>query len=133
MKKLIALTITLVILFIRSFAQPAIYVNQVGFDTKGPKIAVVGVDHKFTRKTIFSVINTLTNQTEFTGVLSGPQTIDEWTPGKFYYQADFSAFQKIGKYAVRVESEGKASTSFPFSVEENAFGETDHFIHHSLL
>ncbi|HEY2582629.1 MAG TPA: cellulase N-terminal Ig-like domain-containing protein [Mucilaginibacter sp.] len=63
MKKLFALSITLFLLSLTSFAQPVIYVNQVGFDTKGPKRAVIGVDHQFTRKTIFSIINTLTNQT----------------------------------------------------------------------
>ncbi|HEY4322403.1 MAG TPA: glycoside hydrolase family 9 protein [Mucilaginibacter sp.] len=120
MKKLFTSLVTLFLLSQAGFAQPAIYVNQVGFDTKGPKLAVIGCDHQFTRKTVFSIINTSTNQTEFTGVLSGPQTIDEWTPGKFYYQADFSAFKKSGKYAVRVELEDKPYTSFPFSVEEDA-------------
>jgi hypothetical protein len=105
-----------------AFAQPAIYANQIGFDTEGPKIAVVGVDHQLTRKTVFNLVNTLTNETEFTGVLSGPQTIDEWTPGKLYYRADFSAFNKSGKYRMSITLDGIPCTSYPFTIEEDALG-----------
>ncbi|MDP9077997.1 MAG: glycoside hydrolase family 9 protein [Bacteroidota bacterium] len=114
------LSIPFSILSITGFAQVTIYANQIGFDIKGPKIAVVGADSKLTQKTIFNIINTVTHQEEFTGVLSGPQQIDEWTPGKSYYQADFSALKKRGKYCVRVIVGGKTYTSFPFIIEENA-------------
>jgi hypothetical protein len=120
MKKLIALFITSFLLSLTGFAQPVIYVNQVGFDTKGPKTAVISVDHKLSRKTEFHLINILNNKTEFTGNLGNAQSIDEWTPGKIYYKADFSSFQKSGKYQVSVVIDDKAYTSFPFEIEENA-------------
>jgi hypothetical protein len=107
-------------LCLTGFTQPVIYVNQIGFDTKGPKIAVVSIDHPLTRKTIFNLVNVLTGKPEFTGVLSGPQNIDEWTPGKNYYRADFSTFNKTGKYQVSITAEGKSYTSYPFVIEENA-------------
>jgi hypothetical protein len=120
MRKLISLLIPLFILSAACFAQPTIYMNQVGFDSQGPKIAVVGFDQQLTRKTVFHLVNVVTHKQEFTGVLSGPQTIDEWTPGKSYYQADFSAFNKSGKYLVSVDFNNKVYTSYPVTIEENA-------------
>jgi hypothetical protein len=102
------------------FAQPTIYANQVGFDTKGPKIAVIGVDHELSGNTSFSLINTENNKTAFTGTLSKPQTIDEWTPGKTYYRADFSPLQKAGKYSLHIVVEGKPYASYPFQIEDDA-------------
>ena len=110
----------LFILPLLGISQPAIYANQVGFDAAGPKIAVISLDNKLTRKTVFNLINNSTKQPVFTGVLSGPENIDEWTPGKAYYKADFSAFNKTGKYSVRISVDGKFYSSYPFVIEENA-------------
>ena len=107
-------------LSLNAFAQTTIYANQIGFDSKSPKIAVISTDKPLTRKTVFNLVNKATGKTEFTGVLSGPANIDEWTPGKSYYQADFSAFQKNGKYSITATIDGKTSASFPFTIEENA-------------
>lgn len=120
MKKLFPLFITFFLLSYTGFAQPVIYVNQVGFDAKGPKTAVIGADHKLSGKTEFHLINTLNNKTEFTGNLGSPQNIDEWTPGKIYYKADFSSFQKSGKYLLSLTIDGKSYTSYPFEIEEDA-------------
>jgi len=120
MKKIAAVIITYFLLSATCFAQPTIYANQIGFDLKGPKIAVVSVDKALTRKTVFRLINSTSNEAEFTGVLSGPQTIDEWTPGKSYYSADFSAFKKSGKYSISITVDNKTYTSYPFTIEENA-------------
>lgn len=114
------LSVTLSFLSFMGIAQPVIYANQIGFDANGPKIAVVSMDHRLTRKTIFNLVNTTTCKAEFTGVLSGPQNIDEWTPGKIYYQADFSSFKKTGKYCVQITIAGKTYKSWPFKIEEAA-------------
>ncbi len=120
MKRLTLLLPGLLFLISVAVADPIIYVNQVGFDLKGPKIAVVGMDHQLSRKTVFRIVDAVSKSVEFTAVLSGPEQIVEWTPGIFYYQADFSAFEKSGKYSVEVTEEGKTVTSFPFVIEENA-------------
>ena len=121
MKRLVLLSLVfLLVLSVTGYAQPTIYANQIGFDSNGPKIAVVSTDRSLTRKTVFNVVNTATNKAEFTSILSGPTTIDEWTPGKNYYQADFSAFQKTGEYSITTTIDGKTSTSFPFTIEQNA-------------
>jgi hypothetical protein len=120
MKSVFLLFAAVLFLSVTGFAQPIIYANQIGFDSNGPKIAVVSTDHPLTRKTVFRLINTATNKAEFTGVLGGPQNIDEWTPGKSYYQADFSSVKKTGKYIISTTIEGKTATSFPFNIEEDA-------------
>jgi hypothetical protein len=120
MKYPAAVFTVLLFLTFTGFTQPTIYANQIGYDAKGPKIAVIGVDHPLSHKTIFSLINTTTNQIEFTGVLSGPASIDEWTPGRSYYHADFSLFKKSGKYVISSIIDDKTYTSYPFVVEEDA-------------
>jgi len=114
------LFVALFILSFTSFAQTTIYANQVGFDSRGPKIAVVSTDKPLSRKTVFNLVNTVTSKSEFMGVLSGPATVDDWTPGKSYYQADFSVFKKTGKYIIKVIVDGQTTSSFPFTVEEDA-------------
>lgn len=119
MKQFFLSTFSLLLFLIASHASPIIYVNQVGFDTKAPKIAVVGLDAPVQRKTIFTLINSSTGQQVFTGVLSGPSTIDEWAPGKSFYNADFSSFQKGGKYKISVTLNGEQSLSPEFEIGEN--------------
>ncbi|MDO3640627.1 glycoside hydrolase family 9 protein [Mucilaginibacter sp. L3T2-6] len=118
--RVVLLFVAVCILSLTGFAQTTIYANQVGFDSREPKIAVVSADKPLIRKTVFNLINTTTNKSEFTGVLSGPATIDDWTPGKSYYQADFSAFKRAGKYVIKVTIDGKTASSFPFIIEEDA-------------
>jgi Glycosyl hydrolase family 9/Cellulase N-terminal ig-like domain len=120
MKFITALVFSLLFLSAACFAQPTIYANQVGFDTQGPKIALVSFDSPIRRKTVFNLVSTSTHQTVFTGVLSGPETIDEWTPGKVYYRADFSAFNNQGKYTIHVVIGGETIISYPFVIEEDA-------------
>lgn len=118
--RVVLLFVAVCILSLTGFAQTTIYANQVGFDSGGPKIAVVSADKPLIRKTVFNLVNTTTNKSEFTGVLSGPATIEDWTPGKSYYQADFSAFKRAGKYVIKVSIDGKTTSSFPFIIEEDA-------------
>ncbi|MDB5015446.1 MAG: hypothetical protein JWQ84_278 [Mucilaginibacter sp.] len=120
MRKISALFITFLTLTVTAFSQPVIYANQIGFDSRGPKTAVVGVDHPLLGKTTFHLINTVNNKTVYTGVLSGPQHIDEWTPGKIYFRADFSDFNKSGKYWLNIVVDGKLYNSNPFEIEEDA-------------
>src|SRR5882757_1120220 len=116
--KLITLFIASLLLSVTGFAQPKIYVNQVGFDTKAPKIAVIGVDKKLGDKATFTIVNA-ENKAVFTGNLGSAQTIDDWTPGKIYYKADFSTFEGNGKFKLAIKVEGKQYFSEPFTIEEN--------------
>lgn len=112
------------LLFILIFSLPAsgkpiIYINQVGFDSRGPKIAVIGSDTPVTDKPVFTLIDTAGN-TVFTGTLGAQQQVADWATGKYYYQADFSGFDKEGKYRLRLIINKERLTSGEFLVEDNA-------------
>lgn len=114
------LAIVSILLSLHASASPEIFVNQVAFDSSAPKIAVVGLDEKLFRKSVFKLINTATNQTVFTGVLSGPMQIDDWTPGKFYYYADFSSIKLKGNYKITISQGNVVTTSTGFAIDNNA-------------
>jgi hypothetical protein len=118
MNRFFTLYLLLVAMHTGARAQPAIYVNQVAFNTHSPKIALVSFDEKLTRKTAFQLVNAGTGKQVFTGVLSGPQSIDEWLPGKVFYEADLSAYNTPGKYKITVGT----SASDVFTIGDNALG-----------
>jgi hypothetical protein len=120
MKLRFGLIIALLFFSIAAFAQPVIYANQVGFDSNAPKIAVISVDHQLPTNSTFSIYRIDNNKIAFTGALGAAQTIDEWAPGKIYYRADFSAFDKSGKFILGVAAGGKSYFSNPFEIGENA-------------
>lgn len=102
------------------FAVPVIYVNQVAMDTKSVKIAVISNDVLLNAAAKFTLINSTNNAIVFTGKLSTAMAIEEWMPGKFLYQADFSSFIKQGKYKVSVTVNGKQYLSDNFIIEDDA-------------
>jgi hypothetical protein len=104
-------------------ASPIIYVNQVAFDSRGAKMAVVSSDAKLMGSTIF----TLTDQEgkiTFTGTLKGPLQITQWAKGTFFYQADFSSVNKSGRYKVNISVNGKRYVSDEFNISLNALAIT---------
>jgi hypothetical protein len=78
-----------------------IYVNQAIFPPTGAKIAVIG--STTTLPSVFTIIDT-TGATVFNGHLSKPQKIDDWAPGKHFYQADYSTFNTPGTYRLNIAS-----------------------------
>ncbi|WP_221284585.1 glycoside hydrolase family 9 protein [Mucilaginibacter sp. SP1R1] len=100
-------------------AAPAIYVNQVAFDSRGAKMAVVSNSVKLNPNTTFTLLNTL-NKVVFKGMLKGPSQINEWAQGSFFYQADFSSLVQTGKYRVSIHINGKRYFSDEFEISENA-------------
>ena len=100
-------------------AAPVIYVNQVAFDAKGSKMAVVRNDTKLTKGSVFTLTNSL-GKVVFSATLAGPLQINEWVKGAYFYQADFSSFTKAGKYKVSIKVNGKQYLSDEFKVGEDA-------------
>ncbi len=85
-----------------STATTSIYVNQVGFDPRGPKLAVV----KFTDATPtpdFQIFDAASGKPEFDGHLTAPEKIPDWAPEGTFYRADFSSFHRLGKFKVVVD------------------------------
>ncbi|HEV7991132.1 MAG TPA: glycoside hydrolase family 9 protein [Gemmatimonadaceae bacterium] len=101
-------------------AAPAIFVNQVAYDLRGPKVALIQADAALPNTVTASVIDDATSAVQMTVRLTDAGRIDEWTPGKFYYKADFSALRKAGNYRVRATIAGTEFTSDAFVVGENA-------------
>jgi len=107
------------LLLTKAFSQPVIYANQIGFDSGGPKIAVVSVEHQLPANSVFNILRIENNESEFTGKLGVPQTIDDWAPGKIFYRADFSSINRPGKYILSVVIGGKVYFSNPFEIGED--------------
>lgn len=119
MKKLYSL-ITLLLTTCCAFATPVIYVNQIAFDSNAPKIGVVQFDNKLTKACAFNLVNVATGRVAYTGMLTTPETISDWSPGKLFFQANFSAFKMPGKYRLRIKFDGAVYTSSPFEIGDNA-------------
>ncbi|MBD1366934.1 glycoside hydrolase family 9 protein [Mucilaginibacter sp. ZT4R22] len=102
-----------------AFAAPVIYLNQVAFDSNSPKVGVLQFDNKLTRPFSFNLVNVATGRVAYTGMLTHPETITDWLPGKLFFQANFSAFKTAGKYRLRIKYEGLVYTSYPFEIGES--------------
>ena len=92
-----------------------IFVNQVAFDTNGPKMAVVGTTVQ-NKQQSFAVVDAKTLKVAFKGVLGAAAKLEEWAPGKFFYTADFSSFKKTGKYVIEVTVKNVKYTSAAFEI-----------------
>ena len=90
----------MLLLSFTSYSKPTIYVNQVGFDTKSSKIAVIGVETKLDAKTTFNIIDNVSHKIVFTAFIGKAQSVEDWKLGKSFYQADFSSFEKAGNYKI---------------------------------
>jgi len=101
-----------------AFAQDAIYVSQIGFDTNGPKIAVVGVAGKFPANKKFTVVDVISKKTVFTGVLRPAQQVEDWYKDKYFYQADFSGLHASGKYQLAITDGHVLLNSEPFQITQ---------------
>lgn len=101
-------------------ATPAIFVNQVAYDLRGPKVALIQTDAALPRTATATVIDDGTSLVRMTVKLADAGTVNDWTPGKLYYKADFSALRRAGSYRVRVTIDGTQITSEAFLVGENA-------------
>jgi hypothetical protein len=112
------LTCFLIVLAFIGKAAPIFYVNQVAFDVKGAKKAVIRNDVKLGTLT-FHLLN-LSDKVVFTGNLKGPEQIEDWVKGAFFYQADFSSFKQSGKYKLSISVSGKSYFSDTFELNENA-------------
>jgi hypothetical protein len=101
-------------------AAPAIFVNQVAYDARGPKIALIQSDAQLTGAVTATLIDAASSAVQATDTLGKEETNNDWAPGKYFYRADFSAFSKTGSYKVRAAIGGTTVTSEAFAIDENA-------------
>src|SRR5437660_11214011 len=74
-------------------AAVSLHTNQVAYDARGPKVALIESETPFTGSETASLIDDMTSTDVVSAGLSTVLTNDEWAPGKHFYAADFSAFQ----------------------------------------
>jgi hypothetical protein len=131
MRRSPAILLLLLSVFLQALSDPAaatltepptgttIYLNQAIFPPNAPKLAVVGSDVPLDTNTTFSIVDAA-GRTVFTGHLGNPQTLTEWSPGRNFYQADFTPFRKPGNYRLHIESTGsdgeKSTVSEKFQI-----------------
>jgi hypothetical protein len=104
-------------------AEPVFYMNQVAYDARGAKTVVVRNDTKFTQGTLFQ-LESAAGKVVYTGKLIGPQQVDEWAKGAYFYQADFSGFKTEGRYRVAIGKKDQSFRSDEFEIKENALALT---------
>ncbi len=102
-----------------------IHVNQVAWDNASAKIAVVETDTALNKDLAFTIVNAMADGgIVYTGNLLAALRIDEWAPGKLFYQADFSALKKPGTYFISLRVNGVTYQSGSFIIDENALVKT---------
>ncbi len=97
-----------------------IFINQVGFDTRGFKHAVVGMSNPITTPLSFSILNASTHEIVFEGKLAKPEQVKGWDEKMYYYQADFSVVKQKGTFNLELTFNGNKLTSAPFQIAEQA-------------
>ena len=111
-------------------AQPSlnIHINQVAFELEGPKIAIItSSDNLELNKSSFAVFDEASNKTHVViGTLAKLQKFNQWQAANenkeklYYYQADFSSFQRAGEFQLAVHYGEEITTSSTFSIDKQA-------------
>jgi hypothetical protein len=98
------------------FGQLQVLVDQVGYEARAPKEALVrgtSADHPGN----FSLIDAATGKAVFTGALQSAGEIDQW--GGNYWTADFSSWKTPGHYSIATTAGTGAIVSCPFAIEDD--------------
>jgi MYXO-CTERM domain-containing protein len=101
-------------------AVPVIRVNQIGYDARGPKVALIQTDAPLPEPATASLYDESSAASVATITLGAATTNEEWAPGKFFYRTDFSSFQMAGTYRVQADVDGSSIASEAFRIEDNA-------------
>lgn len=92
-------------------------VNQVGYLTDQPKLAII--EGKFTGTETFALIDRSNKSIVYTGKISASAL--DGSSGNHVSVADFSAFKTEGDYLLAVEGVGR---SYPFAISDNPYSDT---------
>ncbi len=105
-----------------------IHINQVAFELKGSKIAIITSSESLElTKSSFGVYDGKVNKAhKVIGTLVKLPEFNQWKAANknkmklFYYQADFSSFQTAGEYQLAVNYDDKTIISSKFSIDKQA-------------
>ena len=95
-----------------------IYINQVAFDVRAPKHAIVAlpIGETARRFMIYQGASIV-----YQSHLTAQPTFTEWGQGTQYYLADFSSIKRQGNFHVVVNTPKQQVTSSTFSINHNAY------------
>jgi hypothetical protein len=96
-------------------------VNQVAYNQKGTKQAVVKSEHPLSNGLVFQILNAETGVLVFSGKVKTAQRVASW--GTDYYSpVVFSDFSKNGKYKIRIVANGETINSYNFQIGDALIG-----------
>ncbi|MGY3054613.1 hypothetical protein ACVWYG_002820 [Pedobacter sp. UYEF25] len=96
-----------------------VLVNQVAYNTKSNKEAIIKSDKIFPTKLAFQVQNTANDRIVFTGIIKKAEQVKDWSGEISYRKLDFSSFQKPGTYRIVFEFQQKQYASPTFKIGDD--------------
>jgi Glycosyl hydrolase family 9/Cellulase N-terminal ig-like domain len=100
-----------------SFAQVRVLVDQVGYETAAPKVAVIE-NTTDAAPGSFALVDDTTGAIVFTGKTAPAGTVDHWVPWHFW-KADFSSLRTPGEYRLRTGDGERAVSSCAFEIGDD--------------
>ena len=100
---------------------PVIRVNQVAFDSKAPKMAVIESGYVLPSSLRFDLLDE-DGKVIPGSALKGTDRVDIWYPLKYVYLANFSTVDRPGSYRIRLTWASREVLSDPFIIGDNALG-----------
>ncbi|WP_081885761.1 glycoside hydrolase family 9 protein [Haloferula sp. BvORR071] len=101
-----------------SVAAVVIHANQVVYDLKAPKVAVVETAEPLTESVRFRIAGD--KGKVFEAPLASGTKCEDWFPGRNFYRMDFSGLAEAGKFHLEIEDKGKTWSSTDFEIGEQA-------------
>ena len=108
-----------------SFAQLHVLVDQVGYEAKASKQALIIADEKNETDEKdgdlpqnFSLVDTATGKVVLSGPLKASGQVDRWA-GHTFWLADFSAWQTLGHYTLTTQAKAGPVSSCEFSIDDD--------------
>ena len=101
-----------------SLAQVRVLVDQVGYETHAPKVALISGGGEQDQPTRFALIDDATGKTVDSGNLTPAGRVDRWG-GRSYWKADFSSWRTPGHYMLRAMTKDGNASSCSFEIADN--------------
>lgn len=101
-----------------NFSQGKIYINQVAFDVRAPKQAVISLPEGETA-TRFTVQQG--QHIIYQGKLVTQSVFKNWGGDAQFYIADFSSIKRRGEFFITVNTQKQQIKSSPFTIKPNAY------------
>ncbi|MBB5342962.1 glycoside hydrolase family 9 protein [Tunturibacter empetritectus] len=94
-----------------------VVVDQVGYETRAPKSAiVVGTGRDHPEK--FLLVDTVSGKAVLSGSLVPNGQVNSWG-GRVFWTADFSSWRVVGHYAVQIQSTASEVRSCSFDIDDD--------------